>query len=207
MSLLYGFLSAWAMAFSTFTLRATPDLGAALVAVALLFASLLILPRTFLLEDDQGTFDWLRLVSEPSAAYAGKAAYNLALMVLNGAAVGLFFLVFVDLPVVRPELLAAGIASFCLALGIGASFCGALVMGAANRYLLVAIVGLPLLIPVVALGVGSIRAGFGAGNAVAGWQSVAGLIGYFIAMAGGTPWLIGRLWSLDEPTQQADSVN
>ena len=64
-----------------FTLKAqelgpTPKSG--LIWIVVLFASLTVLGRSFILETDRGTFQTLQIYADPSSVYLGKFLYNLS---------------------------------------------------------------------------------------------------------------------------------
>jgi hypothetical protein len=70
-------------------------------------------------------------------------------------------------------------------------------MGAANRWLLAGVVALPMLVPVVFLGVSALRAGLGAGLEAAGVQSLTALGGYALVAFAAGPRLIASVWRND----------
>lgn len=194
---LFGFLTVATMVFSTFAEGPTPTIAAAMLVVALLFAAVTTMPRTMLVEDEQGTFELLQLLSEPSAAYFGKAVYNAMQMLVASLVLGGVFVAMANIDVVRPFPFVAGLVLLSLAMAGGVSLCGGLVLGAANRWVLVGALSLPLLMPVVFLGVVAIRSGLGAGFEGTGTESLMALGGYALVTLAAGPGLVAAVWRND----------
>ena len=191
---LFGMLTVIAMAFAAYAEKPTPTLAAGMLTVALVFSAVVTLPRTMIVEDEQGTFALLQLLAEPSAAYFGKALANCAQMLVGAFLLGGVFVAMADLEVARPFAFALALALLALALAGGTSFTGALVIGASNRWVLAGAVALPLLVPVVFLGVVALRFGLGAGIPQAGSESLTALAGYALVTLAAGPGLIGVVW-------------
>lgn len=194
---MFGVLTVLTMVFSVYIVKPSPMIAAGMLVVALVFAAVSTLPRTMIIEDEQGTFELLLLLSEPSAAFFGKAVFNALHMLVSALVLGVVFVAMVDLTVVKIDLFVLGLASLALALAGGTSFCGGLVLGASNRWILAGLVSLPLLIPVVFLGVGTLQAGLGSGFDQQGYQSLIALVGYSIVTLAAGPVLIGIVWRND----------
>lgn len=194
---LFALLSVVSMSFASFGERPAPGLAAGMLTVTLLFTAVVALPRTFLVEDEQGTIDLLRLTCDPSAAFAGKLAYCLASGTLASWLVAGLFVTMTGVDVVRPLLFWSGVTLLAWGLAAGVSLCGAIVVGAANRWILAAAVAAPLLLPETFLGVGALKAGLGGGSEPVGVQAVAALAGWAVALAAGGPVLVGQVWGLE----------
>jgi len=195
---LFSLLAVVAMAFASFGLVPVPSLAAGMLCVTLLFSSVIALPRTFLAEDEQGTFDLLRLSAEPTALYFGKYLYNVAQSVISAAVLALLFTGMTSSRVEQPVMFTLGVLFTALALAGGVSVCGALVMGAANRWILSAAVSLPILLPQVFLAVEALRVAMGEGTADHGWSAVFGLFGWALVLASSGPYLAALAWKTDE---------
>ncbi|MCH7904262.1 MAG: heme exporter protein CcmB [Armatimonadetes bacterium] len=194
---MFGVLTVLTMVFSTYIDKPSPSLAAGMLVVALVFAAVSTLPRTMIIEDEQGTFELLQLLSDPSAAFFGKAVFNALHMLIASLLLGGVFVAMVDIPVVKGTVFVLGLALLALALAGGTSFCGGLVLGAANRWILAGLVSLPLLVPVVFLGVGALQAGLGSGLDQQGNQSLVALAGYALVTLAAGPILIGQVWRND----------
>jgi len=194
---LFGLLTVLVMVFSAYAEKPTATLAAAMLCVALVFAAVVTLPRTMIVEDEQGTFAMLQLLAEPSAAYFGKLLTNCAQMAASALVFGGVFAAMADLPVARPLVFVLSLVALSLALAGGTSFCGALVIGASNRWVLAGVVAMPLLVPVVFLGVVSLRSGFGAGFEGSGFESLVALGGYALVTLAAGPRLVAAVWRND----------
>lgn len=198
-SALFGLLATVAMGFASFGIRPSPNLAAGMLCVVQLFAAVSALPRAFVSEDEQGTFDLLRLVARPHAIFWGKMLFNLAQMLISGLALALLFALLTGISVPRPDLYALAIGLQAVALAASVSLCGALVMGASNRWVLAGVLALPLLIPQVAMGVGALRVALGAGSLGGGTQNLIGLAGFGLAALASGPMLAAGLWRNSRP--------
>lgn len=197
-TMLFGVLALTAISFASFGQAPSPDQAAGALSAVLLFAAVISLPRAFLVEDEQGTFDTLRLWARPEVAYLAKMAFAAGQMLVTSLPMGALFSVLSRTPVERPGLFVAGLLLFGAALAAGSSLCGALSLGARNRWVLASVVSLPLLLPTVALGVGVFRVAFGAGSLGSGLAGLAGLAGFALALLSGSPWLVRAVWRLDQ---------
>lgn len=191
---LFSLLSVVAMSFAGYGLRPSGSLAAGMLSVTLLFSAILALPRTFLVEDEQGTFDLLRLIGDPGPVFVGKTLYNIVQMLGTGALLGTVFLALSGVEVASTPLLVVGLGLQCVALAAAVSLCGALVIGASNRWVLAGAVAMPLLLPQVFLGVGAVRVALGEGLPAGGWQSVAGLAGFTVAALAAGPLIAAAVW-------------
>lgn len=70
---------------SIYGIQPNPLLLAGLIWMILLFAGAVTLPRTFLVEDETGTADLLRLIAPAGTAFHGKAILASAQMLLVAA--------------------------------------------------------------------------------------------------------------------------
>ncbi len=193
-SALFSVLAVVAMGFASYGQRPGPTLAAGMLSVTLLFSAVVALPRTFLIEHEQGTFDLLRLTTRPEAAFSGKALYNLIQMSITAMAVATLFSVLTNRDVQVPWLFVLGLVATAGSLSYGVSICSALVITASNRWLLVGAIAVPLLLPQMSLCVGLFRVAFGEGSLFGGIQCLVGLVGYAVAMAAmGAP-LAALVW-------------
>ena len=68
-TVLFSLFTVVTISLATFDLQISPQLGAGLLCVALLFAAIVALPRTLIIEEEQGTGDLLRLVAKSEDAH------------------------------------------------------------------------------------------------------------------------------------------
>lgn len=193
-SFLFSILAVVAMAFASFGTVPPPNLAAGILCVTLLFSAVVSLPRTFISEDELGTFDLLLIATEPTAAYAGKYLYNVIQSVISTSILATLFVSFNSISVTH-----YGIFSLCclltsLSLAGGVSVCGALVIGATNRWILGSTVALPILLPQIFLGIGAFKVSFGSGSVDGAWKYLVGLAGWAIVLAASGPLLAANAW-------------
>ncbi len=194
---LFSLLGVIAMGFASYGQKPAPTLAAGMLCVTLLFAAVIALPRAFLLEDEQGTFDLLRLLSNPMSAFVGKLLYNALQMVLTALILGILFTQLTGVEVQNAPLFILALCLEAATLAGAVSLCGGLVMGASNRWVLIGALAMPLLLPQVAMGVGALRVSLGEGGIAGGWQSAVGLFGFGVALTGAGPILVAQVWRSD----------
>ncbi len=196
-SLLFSLVTVVAVSLATFGHSISATFAAGMIWVALLFASSVALPRCFTLEEEQGTGDLLRLLARPHAVFWGKALYNLLLIFLVALVLGGLFLALVEIrgdrPVI-PWLFLLSLLGAAGALAGAVTLCGALVAQAANRATLAGTISLPLLLPVLFLGVNGTRAGLGDGVLETGLTASIGLLCYGVASLAIGPYLFAAVW-------------
>lgn len=196
-SILFSIVTVVAVSLATSGNSISPTFAAGLVWVALLFAGAVALPRSFTLEEEQQTGDLLRLMARPHAVFWGKALYNLGLMILVALVLSGLFLVLVSVKADRPTeawLFVLSLLGASAALSGAVTLCGALVAQAANRATLAGTISLPLLLPVLFLGVTSTKAALGDGTLEHGLVATAGLLSYGVASMALGPYLFAAIW-------------
>ena len=107
------------MSIATYNEKLSPSGYAGVFWVALLFSALIALPRTFTIEEEQGTSDLLRLTARPHAVFWGKAIYNLIQVWIAALALSVLFCAFAHLSISIPWLFAVAM------IGSGGALAGA----------------------------------------------------------------------------------
>lgn len=194
-ALLFSLLTVTAAGFASFTERLMGTVAGGMLTLALLFMAVVALPRYLLNEDEQGTFDLLRLIARPEVIASGKLIACALQMLVTGFALSVLYVAFAQVTVTDWPLFLSAVVAESLALAAGVAFCGGLVMGSANRWIMASVAALPILLPQMALSVAAIGAGLGSGRPTLGWQSVVGLVGYAVALASLGPIILARVWS------------
>lgn len=192
-SLLFAVMTVSALGMAAAKSPPTPTLAAGMLWVALLFAAIVGVARTFIIEDEQGTGDLLRLWARPEPVFWGKTIYNLALIGIVAMVVLPLFILFVGVAIENMALLLAGLVAGCAALATAIGFCGSLVSRSKSKGALAGVISIPVLLPVVLLGVGALREAFGDPGSL-GWTSVLGLAGLATAFAATGPYLYAAVW-------------
>ena len=170
-----------------------PQLVGAVLWLILLFAAGVTLPRTFLVEDETGTADMLRLVAPAGAAFAGKAILASAQMLVVAPLAVMPIILQSQARVADPLLLFVALALGAIGVGATAALCGAFASGAANRAAVAAAIALPLLVFLASLGTTSLLPAFGDGRPV-GWPACAGLLGWIGGVFTIGPPLLRAVW-------------
>jgi heme exporter protein B len=192
---LFSALTVITLAFASFGSVLAANVSAGLLWVALVFASIVALPRAFVSEEEQGTADLLRLIARPHAVFWGKSLFNLAQMLITALALSLLYAGLTDQAVRGAGLFLLSLGGGSAALAGAVTLCGAFVAKAANRAALAGVISLPLLLPLVALGIGAIAGALG-GSPVGGpgWSEAAGLWLYAVAVFAVGPHLFAAIW-------------
>lgn len=177
---LFGLVSVVGISLTTYNVTVEPTVAAGLLWVVLLFAGVIAMPRSFLIEEEQGTGDMLRLLGDASTVYWGKGLYNLFLMQSLGVVLSLIFIVMTGRAVIFPHLFVVSLIGGCGAIAGAVTLCSALVSRAANAVALSAAVAIPMLLFLVMLGTSGFRAAFGADTGGLGLMISFSLVAYAI---------------------------
>ncbi|NJP04808.1 MAG: heme ABC transporter permease CcmB [Chloroflexaceae bacterium] len=122
---------------------------AALLWVALLFAALNGLARSFVQEEERRTSLALRLTAPPLAVYLGKLLFNLVLLALLDLVTTLLFLVFVRVSIGNIGLFIALLLLGSVSLVTATTLIAAIIARASFKSGLFAVLAFPLLVPVL----------------------------------------------------------
>ena len=146
--------------------RVVATVGPGIVWVAYLFAGILGLGRTFVLERDGGTLDGLVLAPvSREAIYAGKVLGAFTLMVVVEALMLPVFVVLYDLPVIDPWFAGMTLLATLGFAAVGTIF-SAIAVHTRAREVLLPLLFLPVVLPVVVAAVASSSSIFQGG----GWS-------------------------------------
>jgi heme exporter protein B len=131
--------------------QGTPSvpIAVALLWVVVVFAAAVGLGRAFVAEEERGTSLLLQLHLRPSQVFAGKLAFNAALMlgVVALAAVG--FRVLVPTPLAAPGLWATGLGLGAVGIAAATTLLSALVARARAAGPLLPVLAFPVLVPIL----------------------------------------------------------
>ena len=192
--LLFSVVTVYAMGFATLNAKLDGTVVAGLLWVALLFSSSASLPRIFLAEEEQGTADLLRLVARPHAIFWGKSIFNCLQCVVTGLILSFLYMGFTGKGVYIPWLFTLCIVFGSLSLAGAVTLCGAIAAQAANRAVLSAAIAVPLLLPLVSLGVSGLRVALHDGAFSDGLGAAVGLFGYAFATLATGPYIYAAVW-------------
>lgn len=195
---LFSLLTVVTMALAGANSRPGPELAAGIICTVLLFSAIISVPRTFIVEEEQGTFELMSLLCPPSATFVGKMLVGLIPTVVSGLLMITIYIGMANLEIRYWPMLYGATFLICTSLSGAVSLCGALVLGAANRWILAGVAGLPLLIPTLYLGVESLQVAIGVGSFGSGVQCMVGLGGITLAWGSLGPLIADYIW----PTPQ-----
>ncbi|MCS7300739.1 MAG: heme exporter protein CcmB [Fimbriimonadales bacterium] len=190
-SLLMGVATITGVGFAVLGQTLSTGLQAGLFWMAVLFGMLPALARGFIVEEETGTADLLRVGARPASVFWGKWLFHTTLyLLLSAVLVPLYALLVAPL---------SGHALGWLLLWAGGGFCltavltlgGALVAQTAVRGALLAGLTFPLLLPLILLLVAGTRQALeGAFPA----EPLQGIYGYALALSAGGAWVFERVW-------------
>ncbi|RYG87645.1 hypothetical protein EON77_01835 [bacterium] len=173
--------------------RGDAQLIGGLIWLVLLFAAGVTLPRTFLIEDETGTADLLRLISPAGPVFWGKAILASAQMLVIALLAAGPILLQSELKVVNPLLLVVALTLGAIGVGATATLCGALASGAANRGAVAAGLALPLLIFLASMGTTALLPALGDSRSI-GWSACLGLFGWVTGVFTIGPPILAAIW-------------
>ncbi|MDR3692330.1 MAG: heme exporter protein CcmB [Fimbriimonas sp.] len=199
--LLFSVVTVYAISFASLNATMTSTVVSGMLWVALLFSSSASLPRIFLSEEELGTGDLLRLTARPHAIFWGKSLFNCFQCVVTGTILSVLYLGFTSKAIAVPWLFAVSLVAGCLSLAGAVTLCGAIASQAANRAVLSAAIAVPLLLPLVSLGVSAVRVSLGlhvrhedVGSLTEGIGAAIGLVGYAGVTLATGPWIYSAVW-------------
>jgi heme exporter protein CcmB len=193
-SLLFSFVIIVALGQASAGRELSGTAAAGFIWVGLLFSASLALPRTMIQEEERGTGDLLRIWTNPLTVFWAKAAFNAVQMTAIGLLMTAFYVATSNLVVTSPLALTAGVVFGCLALSGTVTLSGALVAQASQRTILAGGIALPLLIPLVYLGITAVRWPLGEGTAESGSTGIIGLFLYAVAGHAIGPLVFEAIW-------------
>ena len=193
MAFLFSIVAAFALGMASSLERPPASIASVLVMVLLLFSSISSLSRTFVLEEEQGTGDLLRVLGDPVAVFVGKMLYNFCLLLLLGVIAVPALVLFSGLAVSDPLLLVVSLLFACGGLAAAVSFCGALASRSRSRAALSGVISTPVLLPWVWMGLNAFRAALG-DVAAQPWASAVGLLGMALVFGSIGPMLYSAVW-------------
>ncbi len=195
LSSLFGLMAMAAVSFSIANQTPSPMLAGGLFTLIILFTSMTSVPRIYLAEEEQGTFDLVRQWGNCGSTWLGKATFAVLHQGLTALILGILFTGVINLKVENWIVYIIATTLLGIAAANVLSLTSALVVTANNRWVLATVVALPLLFPLLFLGIGSLRVAFGQGEISGAWQSIAAIIAYAVVPLGVGPAIAESLWT------------
>jgi heme exporter protein CcmB len=193
-AVLFAAMTVVALALATAGAPLQPDAQAGLLWVGLIFAGVTALARGFVVEEEQGTADLLRLTARPSAVLAGKMLFHFVLLMVAELVLVPLSLLLLSIHVADWLVFGLALAAASLGLAVCVTISGALVARASSRGALVGVLSLPVLVPLIGMAVLATKAALGAADPGSGWTSVAGMLGWTLAIGAAGFWLFEAVW-------------
>lgn len=187
-------ITVFTLAFAFYGRQLTSEAAAGMLWAALLFAGVGTLTRAFVAEEEQGTGDLLRMWARPHAVYWGKAIFALLQMGLTALVVSVLFLMLTGVAVSNYLLLALTILGGSAALAGMVTLVSAMISRGSNRSTLGGVVVMPLMVPLVALGVSGVRTAIEGSTMSSGWTSCLGVWEYTVAVLALAPFQFASIW-------------
>lgn len=202
---MFGLMAMAAVSFSMASQSPSPMVASGLFALVVLFSAMTAVPRLYLAEDEQGTFDLVRQWGNCGSLWLGKAVFAAIHQGLTAVLLSVLFSGVVNLKVENWLLWILGAGLVGVASANVLSLTSALVVTAANRWVLAVVVAFPLLFPLLFLGIGMHRVAFGQGSLESAYQSLAALVLYAAVPFGIGPMLAESLWDERQPASKGPS--
>lgn len=136
---------------------------AALLWIALLFAALNGLSRSFVQEEERRTSMALRLAAPPAAVFLGKFLFNLVLLAVLDLVTTLLFLAFLRVEIGNGGLFVAVLAMGSLCLTTATTLLAAIVARANFKSGLFAVLAFPLVVPLLVVAIQATTLALGGG--------------------------------------------
>lgn len=202
-SLLFGVLTTVAVSFTATFERPGANVAAGLLSVVLIFAGTVTVPRFFFADRDQGSLTLLLLLADVRAVYLGKALFAVLVSTVTSLVLGGMFVTVVATPVVHAWVIWAGLVVFGASTASVLSMTSALVMPSSGRWMMAGVAALPFLIPMVLMGLGTFRSGFGMGSTETAVINMLAVSLYGIGAAVLGPTLCRLVWTTSRKPRSA----
>lgn len=187
-------ITVFTLAFAFYGRDLTSEAASGMLWAGLLFAGLGTLVRSFVAEEEQGTGDLLRMWARPHAVYWGKAVFAFIQMAATATLVATLFITLTGVGVKNVPMLAAALLGGSASMAGMITLVSALIARGKNRGTLAGAVALPLLVPLVALGVTAGRSAVDGMAQLAGWNSCAGVWLYTLMVLATAPYQFAAVW-------------
>lgn len=152
-ALLFTLISSTIVNFSIPSESISPSVYTGMLWAVMFFASMTGMARAFVSEEEKGTTLLLKLLTSPLAVFYGKFIYNVAFSVLINFSSVLMFRIFFDKTEVSSYLFYLVIFSGSIGIASSSTIIGGIVSRANVKGALFPILSLPILIPILMVGI------------------------------------------------------
>ncbi len=192
--LLFAVTTLVAVSFSIGGAGVSTAVQAALLWIVIYFSALSGLSRTFVREEEGRTATALRLSTAPGAVFGGKLIFNIVLLAMLELVTIPLFVGMMSLQVKAWPLFLTVIVAGSLGLAVAATIVAAIVSRANAKGALFAVLSLPVLLPVLTVGIKGTRAALESAAFSAGAPEVKLLISYAGVMLIVSLFLFNHIW-------------
>lgn len=152
--LLFVLTTVTILAFATATSVLTAETTAGLLWVVMFFSAMTGLSRSFIQEEERGTEMMLKLMANSSSIYFGKLLYNILLAIfLDVTVVMLFFIFVAKIPLKEPLVFVFIIIFGGIGKAAALTIISALISKANSKNALLPVLALPVLLPLLVIGI------------------------------------------------------
>lgn len=166
----------------------------ALLWIALLFAALNGLSRSFVHEEETRTALALRLATPPLSVYLGKLLFNLLLLAALDVVTSVLFIVFVRVEIGNVGLFIALVAAGSLSLTTATTILAAIIAKASFKSALFAVLAFPLLMPPLIIVIQGTALALAGVPWIDGWAALRTLLSYTVATFVASLFLFRVVW-------------
>lgn len=167
-----------AVSFAIGGVGVSKSVQASLLWIIIYFSALSGLARVFVMEEEGGTADALRLAAAPGAVFGGKLLFNLVLLAALEIVIVPLFVGMMSLEVRCWPLMVAILTIGSMGLAVSSTMVAAIVSRANAKGALFAVLSFPLLLPVLVSGINGTKAALSSAMLGAGMQDVKLLVSY-----------------------------
>lgn len=172
-----------------------PDAQSAFLWVVLFFSAMSGLSRSFVKEEETRTAIALRLSAPALAVFAGKMAFNLALMIAVELIVVPMFLLFMDISLTSPGLFAASVALGTLYIASSTTIVAAIISKANSKGTLFAVLSFPICMPGLIMSVRMTNSALSGGKFASSAAEMAGILAFTALITSISALLFEFVWN------------
>jgi heme exporter protein B len=146
------------MSFSAGGERLSAEVSAGLIWVGMFFTAVTGLGRSFVSEEERGTFMLLRLTVSSTPVYFGKLLVNLVLALLSNTLIALLFMLLMSsVSVKSPGALVVIVLLSSVGFAAALTIIAAIIARSSSKGTLYPVVSFPMVLPLIILGVNLLR--------------------------------------------------
>lgn len=177
-ALLFTLISSTIVNFSIPSESVSPSIYTGMLWAVMFFASMTGMARAFVSEEEKGTTLLLKLLTSPLAVFYGKFIYNVVFSVLINFSSVLMFQIFFDKIEISSHLFCLVIFSGSIGIASSSTIIGAIISRANVKGALFPILSLPILVPILMVGIEATTLSILGGNSTVILNDIALILAY-----------------------------